>query len=255
MLPPDAAKRIEIYHAIESGRLDFRSDRKVEWLITWLTDSGIKHLFLDPRSSIFVASEWARDPNDALNMWWLVLEHIHREANLRLSFIAHHTGVSEEAANRARGDSASGDKTDVNFCYRYNVEDDEKHTDNPIDNKRYLSAYGRSGVSVKDFELDFNRLTNMLYKTNSGFSRKDADAEIQAMKMAWKVREKFRQNGGEEINKNDVFNLLGWQMQGSLSYKYGKYYAHMLSNSWVLRRRVGREWLHKPGIQPPVATT
>lgn len=255
-LPDHATKRVEIYHAMEHGQINFRNDRMVDWLITWLTDSGIKHLFIDPLSSLYVASDWGKDPNDAFNKWWLILEDIHRKANLRMTMIAHHTGLSEDSANRGRGAAALGDKPDVNMSYRYQVGIGDNHTDKPKDKKRYLSAYGRGGVDVTDFEIIFNGDTNLLRPTGSGSTRKNAELEAQARRMYEEVSRIWNTNGNQEINKTEVFNALGWARTGKGADRDGQYYQYAISRGWVKRRDgskngTGKPWLHKPGSPPP----
>src|SRR5258705_2844778 len=109
--------------------------------------------------------------------WWAVLEDVVLQANLRGVWIGHHSGFSEDAANRARGASAMMDKPDVNTNYRYNVGEGA-YTDAPVDNRRYLRAFGRD-VDVREFELEYDTTTRMLYATGRG-TRGDAEAERDA---------------------------------------------------------------------------
>ena len=108
-----------------------------------------------------------------------------------------------------------GDKTNVNMSYRYHVEPDGSHTDDPLDTRRYLSAFGRSGVNVKDFELVFNPVNNRLVATNSGQSRKDAEAEAQAIEMWRKVNDYYKSTGQMLIKLRFTSSLMATNGKGS----------------------------------------
>lgn len=248
-LPDHAEERLEIYHAMEHGPVDFRNDQSVDWLISWLKDSGIQHLFVDPLSSIYVASDWGRDPNDAFNKWWLILEDIYRKTGLRSILIAHHTGLSAEAANRGRGAAALGDKPDVNMSYRYNVALDDSHTDKPKDRKRYLSAYGRGGVDFQDHEVTFDKSTNILKPTGSATTRKDSEIIEEAKRMHSELV-KIYKDSGKELNKGEIFGVMGWELKGKGFDRDNKYYQHAIQSGWIIARKVGNALLHQPGTAP-----
>jgi hypothetical protein len=95
-------------------------------------------LFADPLAKLYHPARWGggSDPNAAYTQWFTVLEDIVRCAKLRLVFLAHHTGFSEEAADRSRGASAMMDNPTVNMAYRHNGD----HAGKPLGNQRYLKT-------------------------------------------------------------------------------------------------------------------
>jgi len=226
-LPDDAAKRIIPYHGRESGRLDFMNDVVSEWVIRWLRDSGISIVLMDPLGS-FYDQPSGGDPNAAYLRWWAHLEHVVLQSNLRGVLIAHHTGYSQDGANRARGASAMMDKPDVNIAYRYNVGEGT-YTDAPVDNKRYLSAFGRD-VDVGEFEVDYNTRTRKLYATGGG-NRADAEM-VQQATQAWEAVLLANQRG-DDPNKGDLFDKLGWANTGTGSAKCQKWYRYAIEQGWI----------------------
>jgi hypothetical protein len=226
-LADDALKRIVPYHARESGRLDFTNDSAAEWIIEWLKREGISVLLLDPLGA-FYDQPGSGDPNPPYLRWWARLEHVVLQAELRGVLIAHHAGYSEDGGNRARGASAMMDKPDVNITYRYNVGDGT-YTDAPVDNKRYLSAFGRD-VDVREFEIDYNGRTRNLRATGGG-GRIDAETERQA-KRAWEVVLVANERG-EKPNKGELFDKLGWPNQGAGATKCQKWYRHAIKQEWI----------------------
>lgn len=246
-LPDDAQKRIIPYHGRESGRLDFGNDQVVEWLVRWLRDEGVSIALLDPLGSFYDQPNGS-DPNAAYLRWWAVLEGIILQANLRGVWIGHHSGFSEDAANRARGASAMMDKPDVNMTYRYQVGEGA-YSDAPVDNRRYLSAFGRD-VDVKEFELSYHEPTRILCATGRG-TRFDAETDRQAERMHDVV---VRAAGaGEKPNKGELFAALGWSIEGRASKQFGKWYRYAIDEKHYVKTEPGkgREVLHVPGEREP----
>jgi hypothetical protein len=116
-------------------------------------------------AKLYNPARWGNggDPNAAYTQWFRVLEDIVRCAKMRLLFLAHHTGFSEDAADRSRGASAMMDNPTVNMSYRHNGD----HVGRPPDNHRYLKAFGRD-VDVDEFEIDYDNATRRLYATGRG---------------------------------------------------------------------------------------
>jgi hypothetical protein len=226
-IPDDALKRLVLYHARESGRLDFANGAAAEWTIDWLKHEGINVLLLDPLGS-FYDQPISGDPNPPYLRWWARLEHIVLQAELRGVLIAHHAGYSEDGGNRARGASAMMDKPDVNITYRYNVGDGT-YTDAPIDSKRYLSAFGRD-VDVAEFEIDYNARTRKLRATGGG-NRADAET-VKEAKRAWNAVLVANQCG-EKPNKGELFDKLGWANSGAGAKKCQKWYRYALEQEWI----------------------
>lgn len=242
-LPDAAQKRIIPYHGRESGRLDFGNDQAVEWLVRWLRDEGISIALLDPLGS-FYDQPSGGDPNAAYLRWWAVLEDVVLRAGLRGVWIGHHSGFSEDAANRACGASAMMGKPDVNMTYRYQIGEGS-YTDAPVDARRYLSAFGRD-VDVKEFELSYHRPSRILHATGRG-TRADAETERQAENMRTVVAQAAA--AGEKPNKGALYGLLGWETSGRAAMKFDKYYKHAIHEKRYVKteRGIGREVLHVPG--------
>jgi len=246
-VPDEALKRLVVYHSREHGRLDFNSDAVVEWLATAMRYNGIEIALLDPLGSFY--DQPNGDPNAAYLRWWGRLEDVVREANLRGVLIAHHAGYSEDAANRARGASAMMDKPDVNLTLRYNVGEGS-YTDAPIDNRRYLSAFGRD-VDVKEFELDYNMRTRKMYATGGG-NRADAEM-IREAGRAWEAVLLTEQKG-EKPNKGELFEKLGWPMTGTGAAKVNRWYRYALQQEWITADASGgkgKAILHMKGRRTP----
>ncbi|MFV9634850.1 AAA family ATPase [Mycobacterium neumannii] len=243
-------KRLDPYHAREHGAVNFRSDLAVEWLIKWLRSNGITLLVIDPLSSIYNPSEWGTsDPNAAYGRFFAVLEDVVRQANLRGVLIVHHTGFSEDAANRARGASAMMDKPDVNWAYRYNVASGGSFTDKPGDNKRYLSAFGRGDVDIDEFEIDYNAATRRLYATGTG-SRREAAKVANARRFYDAVRQLTAE--GAEPTKADVYARLDWSTSGSSARDPDAARKYAIDEGWVnTRKGPGNSQLHSVGDRRP----
>ena len=161
-MEPEQRERLHPYHARENRQIPFHSDAAVNWLLAWLDDCSATYLIIDALSDVYSHSGFGggSDPNVPYLKFWAVLQDVQRIAKLRGIKIAHHTGVSEDGGNRARGASAMMDKPDVNMTYRYNVAQGGSFTDRPTDNLRYLSAFGRGvdAVSYTHLTLPTKRI-------------------------------------------------------------------------------------------------
>lgn len=247
-LPDDALKRLVPYHGRQHGRLDLTNNAAADWTIRWLKDTGISVLVMDPLGS-FYDQPSGGDPNAAYLRWWAHLEHVVLQAGLRGVLIAHHAGYSEDGGNRARGASAMMDKPDVNMSFRYNVVGDGSYTDAPVDNKRYLRAFGRD-VDVSEFEIDYNPRTRRSYVTGGG-GRIDAEAERQAERMRDAVLRAAE--AGEKPNKTELFAALGWETTGRVAGKFTRFYKYAIDQKHYVTTEPGRgkEVLHLPGDGRP----
>lgn len=241
-VPADAAKRLDVYHARQYGfgALDFRNDRAVDWIVSWLRDNGVDTLAADPLGALYNAARWGGgDPNAAYLQWWARLEEVVRLAELRCVLIAHHTGFAEASAGRARGASAMMDKPDVNMSYRHNGE----HGGKPPDAKRYLAAYGRD-VDIDEFEIDYAEPTRRLFATGAG-SRVDAETEKQAERCRDAVLSFAK--AGEQPNKTELFRKLGWDTVGRAAGDSQRWYEVARTRGYIATERDGRATLHSPG--------
>jgi hypothetical protein len=249
-LPDEAAKRLELYHAIDDGFgvLDFRNDMAVQWLIDWLTSSGVTVLFADPLAKLYNPASWGggADPNAAYTQWFKVLETIVREANLRLVFLAHHTGFSEEAADRSRGASAMMDNPTVNMAYRHNGD----HAGKPLGNQRYLKAFGRD-VDVDEFEIDYEHSTRRLYATGGG-DRVHAASELWALK-AYDVMAAANKRGVVELNADDLSSEAGVAptSKRSADFRAGRRLA--VERGWLTERKQANSKLFRLGSSVPAS--
>jgi len=211
-------------------------------------------LIMDPLGA-FYDQPSGGDPNAAYLRWWARLEHVVLQAGLRGVLIIHHTGYSEDGANRARGASAMMDKPDVNLTYRYETGEGA-HTDAPTDTKRYLRAFGRD-VDVDEFEVDYNVRTRLLSATGGG-SRAASAVDRYALK-AYDVLAKHdymqRQKGSEgvaELNAGDLSDRAGVSKTGKQSslFKRGRNIA--VQAGWLRERRQGTSQLYSLGdVVPP----
>lgn len=245
----DVAKRISMYHALEHGFkvLDFRNDQAVAWLIKWLTDTGTTILFADPLAKLYNPTRWGNgsDPNAAYTAWFAVLEDIIREANLRLVFIAHHTGFSEDAANRSRGASAMMDNPTVNMTYRHNGD----HADKPAGPQRYLKALGRD-VDVDEFEINYVERTRMLYASGEG-SRTDAAGKRWALECYDALADASRR-GVTELNSGDLASACNVAPTSKRSddFRHGRDLA--VKRSWLKVQARGNAKFYSLGSEIPI---
>jgi hypothetical protein len=247
----EAAKRLELYHAIDDGFgvLDFRNDKAVKWIVDWLTSSGITVLFADPLAKLYNPVSWGGgvDPNAAYTQWFKALETVVREAELRLVFLAHHTGFSEDAADRSRGASAMMDNPTVNMAYRHNGD----HAAKPLDNKRYLKAFGRD-VDVDEFEIDYDGSTRRLYATGGG-NRVAAAPEQWALKAYDVLATWPTGNGPIELSADDLALKAGVAptSRRSAEFRAGRQLA--VDRDWLAERKQGRTKLFRLGSIVPTS--
>jgi hypothetical protein len=246
----DAAKRISMYHALEHGFkvLDFRNDNAVAWLIKWLTDNGTTILFADPLAKLYNPARWGNgsDPNAAYTAWFAVLEDIIREASLRLVFIAHHTGFSEDAANRSRGASAMMDNPTVNMTYRHNGD----HADKPAGPQRYLKAFGRD-VDVDEFEINYVERTRRLYASGEG-SRSDASEKRWALE-CYDALVDASNKGIPELNSGDLATACKVASTGRRSEEFRKGRELAVREKWVTMQTRGNAKYYSLGTEIPMA--
>lgn len=252
-LPDDALERLDVYHGRECGRLDLANDAAAEWVIQWLGDVGISILLMDPLGS-FYDQPSGGDPNAAYLRWWAALEHVVLEAELRGVLIAHHAGYSEEGGNRARGASAMMDKPDVNLTYRYEVGEGA-HTDAPVDNKRYLSAFGRD-VDIHEFEIDYNIRTRVLRATGGG-SRAASAVDRYALK-AYDVIVEYtylqKQKGADaaELKAGDLSDMAGIAQTSKQSGMFRRGRSLAVREGWLHERKQGTGQYYSLGnVVPP----
>ena len=249
-LPPEAMQRIRVYHAREHGfgALDLSNELAVEWLIEWFRDHQVTYAMWDPLAKLFNPASWGGgDPNSAYNAFWVVLEHIMREAGLRGMLIAHHTGFNVEAADRARGASAMMDCPDVNISYR--LGDDEHGLPDPK-GPRYLKALGRD-VELEEFEVGYTDHLRALYATGQG-KRTDAQVFHLANELYSTVCALSDGRNDDELpNKTTVFGELGWPMSGRAAEPCNSAYKLALKRNWVAVLRKGSSKLHRPGPERP----
>ena len=246
----DAAKRISMYHALDHGFkvLDFRNDQAVGWLIKWLTDNGTTILFADPLAKLYNPARWGNgsDPNAAYTAWFAVLEDIIREARLRLVFIAHHTGFSEDAANRSRGASSMMDNPTVNMTYRHNGD----HADKPAGPQRYLKAFGRD-VDVDEFEIDYFERTRRLLASGAG-SRVDAAAKRWALE-CYDAVFAASSRGVPELNATDLAAACGISQTSKRSDEYRRGRDDAIKDKWLALRVSGTSKFFALGSEVPLA--
>lgn len=253
-IPDDALKRLALYHSREHGRLDLTNDAAAEWVVQWLRDAGITVLIMDPLGS-FYEQPSGGDPNAAYLRWWARLEYVVLEASLRGVLIAHHAGYSEDSGNRARGASAMMDKPDVNMTYRYEVGEGT-HTDAPVDDKRYLSAFGRD-VDVHEFEIDYNMRTRVLRATGGG-SRAASAVERYALRAYDAMVENTymrKQKGAEdeiEMSADDLARKAGISPTGKRSNDFRCGRAIAVDRGWLAETKKGTSKLFRLGdVVPP----
>ncbi|MGV0795927.1 AAA family ATPase [Mycolicibacterium elephantis] len=245
----DAAKRISMYHALDQGFrvLDFRNDNAVTWLIRWLTDNGTTILFADPLAKLYNPARWGNgsDPNAAYTAWFAVLEDIIREARLRLVFIAHHTGFSEDAANRSRGASAMMDNPTVNMTYRHNGD----HADKPTGPQRYLKAFGRD-VDVDEFEISYVERTRRLYASGEG-SRSDAAEKRWALE-CYDALVAATGKGVPELNASDLASACGIAPTSKRSDDFRRGRDVAVREKWLALRVSGTAKFYSLGTEIPL---
>lgn len=231
-------KRMHIYHAREPGfgRPDFKNSRQLSWFLDWLAEEHITFLVVDTLSKLYDPQQWGggSDPNIAYNRFWQSMESLKREARLRGVLILHHTGYSEDGAQRARGASAMMDNPDVNLTYRHSGS----QGGSAPDAKRYLSANGRID-QVPEFEIDFDVHCRQLQVTTSGMKREDASRRRLAITV-WEYLDKQRVAGVPEVAKTKLLTNLQLPTNGNgLSRTSEPILDQAVSYGWVLCRKKG----------------
>ena len=246
----DGQQRIHPFHALDEGfgALDLSNERARDWLAEWLIGIRATTLIIDPLAKFYRAERWggSGDPNVPYNAFWEVLEDVKRNARLRMVLIMHHTGVSEDGADRGRGASAMGDNPTVNFAYRHSGDYNALR---PPDNKRYLSGFGRD-TDVEEFELGYVDATRTLYVTGGG-NRKDAAVVGDARRLWETLMQMCATDKDARPNKGELFEALKWSMSGSGSTKCNAAYNYAVTEQWVTVVPSGTSKLHEPGPKRP----
>lgn len=231
-------KRLHVYHARESGfsRPILRNPRYVRWLLDWLDAHNITVLVVDTLSKLYDPLQWGggSDPNIAYNRFWQSMESVKRDSTLRGVLILHHTGYSEDGAQRARGASAMMDNPDVNLTYRHSGGQGSPAPDS----KRYLSANGRID-QISEFELDFDVSSRKLRVTASGMKREDASRRRQAIAL-WEHLDKLRAAGVSEVAKTKLLVDLQLPNNGNgLSRTSEPILKYAVSQQWIVCSKRG----------------
>lgn len=242
-------KRLHIYHSREPGfgRPNLKSKDFVKWFLEWMAEQRITYLVIHTLSRIYIPSEWGRgDPNDTYNAFMDKIEEIKREApQLRGIFFLHHTGYSEDGAERARGASAMMDRPDVNITYRHSgVQGGQAD-----DNKRELSANGRI-EPVKKFEVEYIDGGRELFATGRA-SLSESKISDEAIR-AWRYIAEQNLLYGKEPKKSDLFEALEWDYTGRKSAEFQRFYGYAFNQKWIKREKRGTAQVHQLGdICPP----
>jgi hypothetical protein len=234
-LPDHARARVFPLSVRGNISLDFMSDVVMDWTIKWLQNNNIKVWIIDPLSKLFRDDE---NSNYEFNQWWLRLEHIVREAGVRLAVIVHHTGHSGE---RARGASAMMGNPDVLLSYTHSGKLGEV----PPNTRRYLSGLGR-GVELSSTEIDFDRETSALFCTDSGTTRIQAKSHIKARQAGVAVW-----NAHAPINTGDLYKVLGWQQSGTELRDNKTALERAEDKGYIVRQKQGRTTWNSPGTVDP----
>jgi len=251
-LPADAASRIVPYHGRQYGSLDFSNPAILDWLVSWFRDEAISIAFLDPLSAFYDAGRWGSgDPNASFLRWWAIFEQLVLEAKLRGAWIGHHSGLSEDAANRGRGASAMMDKPDMSMTLRYEPGGDGNYTDAPSDTKRFVSVFGRD-VNLEEFEIDYDSLTRVYHATGGG-SRIAQAGETWALKI-WDAMTARRHRGAAlDVNAEDLMTELGIAATGRQSGDVRRGRKLAVERGWVDEQKVGRVKLYRLGSMVPTS--
>lgn len=200
-----------------------------------MQDNNIKVWIIDPLSKLFRDDE---NNNTAFNQWWLKLEHIAREAGVRLVVLVHHTG---HANQRARGASAMGGNPDVLLNYTHGGDLGEK----PANNIRFLEAFGRD-VDLPSTEIDYDPGTNALFCTNSGTTRIQAKLDARAEQAAVAVW-----NADERIKTGDLYKLLKWPDGGSSARDNAAALKRAVELKYIVQQEIGKtKWNSRGNVDP-----
>lgn len=225
-------ERLHLYHAREKGfgRPDLRNKAALAWFVDWITKHSITVLVIDTLSKLYDPSQWGggSDPNVAYNRFWQVIETLKRDAGLRGIFILHHTGYSEDGAERARGASAMMDNPDVNLTYRHGGPQGSAAPDN----KRWLAANGRI-EPIPEFELDFKLSGRKLFATGSGNKRGDVDARSKAV-LIWEMLNKASKSGNPLVGKTDLLKNAGLPTGGKSFDTSNSILDYAQAQDWII---------------------
>lgn len=248
----DELKRLHIYHAREKGfgRPDLRSKPRFAWFVEWITTHNITVLVIDTLSKLYDPSQWGggSDPNLAYNRFWQIIENLKREAQLRGIFILHHTGYSEDGADRARGASAMMDNPDVNLTYRHSGLQGGAAPDS----KRWLSANGRI-EPVAEFEIDFSLSGRKLFATGTGNKRGDIDRRKKAV-LIWEYLDKQSKAGNPLAGKTELLKQVGLPYGGKgLKATSDPILQYAIDENWILLVPNGNRTNYGKGIKEPPA--
>ncbi|WP_201368410.1 AAA family ATPase [Mycobacterium intracellulare] len=245
----DELKRLHLYHAREKGfgRPDLRNDIALTWFVEWVARNNITMLVIDTLSKLYDPSQWGggSDPNLAYNRFWQVLETLKRDGGLRGIFILHHTGYSEDGANRARGASAMMDNPDVNMTYRH----EGNQGGAAPNNVRWLSANERI-EPVAEFELDFKVSGRRLFATGSTNKRGDVNLRADAIKL-WEYLNEKAKAGTSLIEKTDLLKDNGLSSGGSGLKKSNDVLTYGMTEGWLLSVPNGKKKLFGKGTEEP----
>jgi hypothetical protein len=251
-LPTDARKRIVPYHGRQHGALDFGNPAILDWLKNWLREENISIAFLDPLSAFYDASQWGRgDPNASFLRWWAVFEQLVLEANLRGVWIGHHSGLSEDAANRGRGASAMMDKPDMSMTLRYEPGGDGNYTDAPSDTKRFVSVFGRD-VDIEEFETDYD-VTTRIYNATGGGSRVTQAGESWALKIYDAMAARLKRGAGIDLSADDLMLEVNVAPTGRQSADVRRGRRLAVHRGWLDERPAGRSKLYRLGSTVPIS--
>lgn len=233
---PDEA-RAKVFPLSVRGNisLDFKNDVVADWAIKWLQNNSIKVWIIDPLSKLFRDDE---NNNYEFNQWWLKLEHITAEANVRLVVLVHHTGHSND---RARGASAMMGNPDVLLSYAHcgNLGD------RPPNRLRYLAALGRD-VDLPSTEIDFEPDTNTLFSTNSGTTRIQAKSTVKARQAGVVVWET-----DDRIKTGDLYRALGWRQDGNTAKENKAALERAVKKGYIVQTPDGRTVWNSRGTVDP----
>ncbi|MDR3658505.1 MAG: AAA family ATPase [Mycobacterium sp.] len=215
--------------------LDFNNDSVVAWTLKWLKDNDIQAWIIDPLSKLYRDDE---NSSTEFNKWWLRLEHIAREAGLKLVVVVHHTGHANE---RSRGTSAMMGNPDVLLSYTHAGNLGEKAPSN----LRYLSAIGRD-VDLPSTEINWEADTNTLFCTNSGTTRVQAKSDVKARQVAVAVWE-----SDAPLKVGDLYAALGWHSGGTESKENARAVKRAVDKDYIVQTPNGRTVWNSRGTVDP----
>lgn len=139
------------------------------------------------------------------------------------------------------------DNPTVNMSYRHNGD----HSAKPLDNKRYLKAFGRD-VDVDEFEIDYDGSTRRLYATGGG-NRVAAAPERWALTAYDALATLPTGNGPIELSADDLALRAGVAptSRRSAEFRAGRQLA--VDRDWLAERKQGRTKLFRLGSTVPTS--